>query len=197
MKKIITISREFGAGGGEIGQAVSKKLNYEYYDKELIFQEARDSNIDIESIIKWDEKVPLDFGFAQSLFDFYNKPLNEKLFEIQQNTIRRIAEKGNCVIVGRNANAILKEFDSALHVFICADLRWRVKRMEGKVSEELKSKVIEEVRDVDKARKKYCSYYTDSEFGVAKYYDVCLNASTLGIDTCIDLVCGMAHEENL
>ncbi|NLG03343.1 MAG: cytidylate kinase-like family protein [Clostridia bacterium] len=194
MKKIITISREFGAGGGEIGQAVSKKLNYEYYDKELIFQTARCSNVNIESIIKWDEKVPIDFGFTQSLFDFYNKPLNEKLFQIQSDTIMKIAEKGKCVIVGRNANSILKEFDSALHVFICADLHWRVKRMEGKMSGELKNKTAEEVRDVDKTRKKYCSYYTDSEFGVAKYYDICLNTSTLGIERCIDLICDMAGE---
>ena len=83
MKKIITISREFGAAGGEIGRAIAKKLNYEYYDKEIILQAARSSNIDMESIIRWDERVPINFGFAQSLFDFYNKPLNEKLFEIQ------------------------------------------------------------------------------------------------------------------
>ena len=63
MKKIITISREFGAAGGEIGRAIAKELNYEYYDKEIILQAARSSNIDMESIIRWDEKVPINFGF--------------------------------------------------------------------------------------------------------------------------------------
>ncbi|NTV78429.1 MAG: cytidylate kinase-like family protein, partial [Clostridiales bacterium] len=104
MKKIITISREFGAGGGEIGKKVARALNYEFFDKEIILQAARESDVDVESLLKWDEKVPMNFGFAQSLFDFYNKPLNEKLFEVQQQVIRNIGEKGNCVIVGRNAN---------------------------------------------------------------------------------------------
>ena len=104
MKKIITISREFGAGGSAIGIEVAKRLGYEFYNKAIILRAAKESNIDVESMLKWDEKVPMNFGFAQSLFDFYNKPLNEKLFEVQRDIIRKIGEKGNCVIVGRNAN---------------------------------------------------------------------------------------------
>ena len=76
MKKIITISREFGAGGGEIGRAVASRLGYEYYDKAIILRAAHEANIDVESVYRWDESVPMNFGFAQSLFDFYNKPLN-------------------------------------------------------------------------------------------------------------------------
>ena len=93
MKKIITISREFGASGGTIGKAVADRLGYEYYDKEIILQSARESNLDIASLEKWDEKIPVNFGFAQSLFDFYNKPLNEKLFDAQKRVIRKIGEK--------------------------------------------------------------------------------------------------------
>ena len=104
MKKIITISREFGAGGGEIGRKVAERLGYHYYDKELILRSADTSKVDVESMRRWDEKVPANFGFAQSLFNFYNKPLNETLFEAQTKVIREIGEKGNCVIVGRNAN---------------------------------------------------------------------------------------------
>ena len=99
MKKIITISREFGAGGGEIGRKVAERLGYHYYDKELILRSAATSNVDVESMRRWDEKVPANFGFAQSLFNFYNKPLNETLFEAQTKVIREIGEKGNCVIV--------------------------------------------------------------------------------------------------
>ena len=109
MKRIITISREFGAAGGTIGYALAQKLGYEYYDKELILKAARASNIDPESVMRWDERVSVNFGFAQSLFDFYNKPLSEKLYAVQEKVIREIGEKGNCVIVGRNANTILKE----------------------------------------------------------------------------------------
>ena len=75
---------------------------------------------------RWDEKVPANFGFAQSLFNFYNKPLNETLFEAQTKVIREIGEKGNCVIVGRNANTILKEFDGGLHIFVHASPYWRM-----------------------------------------------------------------------
>lgn len=193
MKKIITISREFGAGGGEIGKAVAKSLNYEYYDKEIILQAARSSNVDVESMIKWDERVPLNFGFAQSLFDFYNKPLNEKLFEIQRKVIMEIGEKGRCVIVGRNANTILREFDSGLHVFVHADPYWRMQRMKGKMADATEAKISEEIRIIDKTRRKYCSYYTNTEFGFADYYDICLDTSTLGIETCEDIILKLAQ----
>ena len=173
MKRIITISREFGAGGSAIGTQVAKRLGYEFYDKAIILRAAKESNIDVESILKWDEKVPVNFGFAQSLFDFYNKPLNEKLFEVQREVIRRIGEKGNCVILGRNANTILKEFDNCLHVFIHA-------------------KISDEIRAIDKARKKYCTYYTNTEFGMSEYYDISLSSSTLGIETCVDTICSLA-----
>lgn len=133
MKKIITISREFGAGGGEIGRKVAERLGYHYYDKELILRSADTSKVDVESMRRWDEKVPANFGFAQSLFNFYNKPLNETLFEAQTKVIREIGEKGNCVIVGRNANTILKEFDGGLHIFVHASPYWRMMRMKDKM----------------------------------------------------------------
>jgi cytidylate kinase len=194
MKKIITISREFGAGGGEIGRIVAENLKYEFYDKEIILEAARESNVDINSMLKWDEKVPMNFGFAQSLFDFYNKPLSEKLFQIQQQVIKEVGEHGNCVIVGRNANTILKEFDNGLHVFVYADQNWRLERMKGKVTGEAANRLNEEIRSIDKTRKKYCSYYTNTEFGVADYYDICLNTSTLGIETCADIICNLAKK---
>jgi len=194
VKKIITISREFGAGGGEIGRMVAKALKYEFYDKEIILKAARESNVDVKSMLKWDEKVPMNFGFAQSLFDFYNKPLSEKLFNVQQQVIKEIGEKGNCVIVGRNANTILKEFDRGLHVFVYADPNWRLERMMKKMPDATESKLSEEIRAIDKTRKKYCSYYTNTEFGVADYYDICLNTSALGIDTCVNIISNLAQQ---
>lgn len=194
MKKIITISREFGAGGGTIGREVARRLGYEYYDKEIILQAARDSNLDVESFQKWDEKVPMNFGFAQSLFDFYNKPLNEKLFVAQKKVIRRIGEKGNCVIVGRNANTILREYDNALHIFIHAQSYWRIMHMKEKMPNESEAKIIDKMKSVDRMRRKYCAYYTDTTFGMADFYDLCLSSSTLGIDTCVDLICQLAQK---
>lgn len=194
MQKIITISREFGAGGGEIGRKVAKALNYEFYDKDLLFQAARESNIDVESMLKWDESVPMNFGFAQSLFDFYNKPLNEKLFSALKEVVKTIGEKGNCVIVGRNANSILKEFDFALHVFVQADAYWRQERMKGIMTDATESKINEQIRVIDKKRKKYCHYHTKTDFGDAKYYDICFNTSKLGIDACVDIICDLARK---
>ena len=192
MKKIITISREFGAGGGEIGREVANKLGYDYFDKAIILRAAKESNVDVESLLKWDERVPTNFGFAQSLFDFYNKPLNEKLFEIQMQVIREIGEKGNCVIVGRNANSILSAFDHSLHVFVHAKLNWRMNRMKDTMEGVLPSRVQDEVKAIDRARKKYCSYYTNTEFGVADYYDLSMNTSSLGVERCVDIICELA-----
>lgn len=154
MKRIITISREFGAGGGSIGSAVAKKLGFEYYDKEIILKAAGKSNMDIDRVMKWDEKVPSNFGFAQSLFDFYNRPQGEKLYAAQEAIIREIGEKGKCVIVGRNANTILKNFEDSLHVFVYADPYWRMEHMKAKMPDMTEAKISEEMHTIDRARKK-------------------------------------------
>lgn len=195
MKKIITISREFGAGGSEIGERLAKELGYAYYDKELILKAAVASNVDIKNIIKWDEKVPVDFGNTESLFDFYNTPLSERLFEAQKQVIKEYGEKGNCVIIGRNGNEILKEFDSCLHVFIHADTNWRLKRLRKKMPEVSEAKISEQIRSIDKMRKKYCTYYTNTEFGNPQYYDVCLNISRLGLNTCLKMLVELVNEK--
>lgn len=188
MKKIITISREFGAAGGAIGARLAKELGYEYYDKELILTAARESNVDVDSLVKWDEKLPVSFGFTQSLFDFYNTPLSEQIFNAQKKVIRQFAQKGNCVIIGRNANHILKEYDNTLHVFIHADFNWRFERMKEKMPGVTDNKVIEGMKTADKARARYCIYHTKTEFGAADNYDLCLSTSRLGIDKCIEII---------
>ena len=188
MKKIITISREFGAGGGEIGKAIAKKLNYEYYDKEIILQAARLSNIDVESLIKWDEKVPINFGFAQSLFDFYNRPLDEELWRAQKDAIRELANKESCVIVGRNGDYILREFDHCLNVFVHAGFQWRVRRMSGMMPDTPMEQVVLDVKAADKARKKYCAYYTGKTYGDARNFDLTVNTEKLGIEQAVRLI---------
>ena len=193
MKKIITISREFGSAGGTIGKKVAERLGYEYYDKDLIFKTAAEANMTPDEAIKLDEKLSHGFGFGQSLFNLYSSPLDEKLYNAQKNVIRKFAEKGNCVIVGRNANAILAEFDATLHVFISANPNWRVKYLKSdKMKDMPEDKILAHLQKIDKARQKYCSYFTNTEFGVAKYYDVCLYSSVIGIDKCVDVICELA-----
>lgn len=193
MKKIITISREFGAGGGEIGQRVAAELGYDFIDKDLILETARSANVEIEKILNLDEKVPVKFGFTQSLFDLYNSPLDEKIFQVQHDVIKKFGEHGRCVIVGRNANSILAEYDDSLHVFIHADQNWRMRRMkQEKMLDCTESQVLAHLKDIDKMRRKYCSYYTHTEFGAPQYYDLSLCTSSLGIEKCVELICSIA-----
>lgn len=193
MKNIITISRQFGAGGSTIGMAVAEELGYYYCDKDMIVRAAIESgNLSPDEIRYYDEKVPAEFGFGQSLFDFYNKPLDERLFNAQREAIRKLAEKGNCVIVGRNANIVLKEFDKTLHVFVSADLPFRLRRMMSKMPDVPEEKVLDRIASVDKARKRYCKHYTHTEFGNSVYYDLAVKSSTLGLENSIKLICEAA-----
>ena len=193
MKSIITISRQFGAGGSTIGRAVAKRLGYYYCDKDMILQAALESgSLTPQEVSRHDEKVPTEFGFGQSLFDFYNKPLDERLFNAQREAVRRVAEKGRCVIVGRNANIILQEFDRTLHVFVAASLRFRIRILQERMPGVSEDRILEDIHTVDRARKKYCKHYTNTEFGNADYYDLCVKSSSLGIEKCIDMICDAA-----
>ena len=110
-------------------------------------------------------------------------------FEAQKEVIRKFGEHGHCVIVGRNANQILQEFDDSLHVFIHADPWWRVEYLKNNrmqdVSEE---KIMRDLVRVDRKRCKYCTYYTNTEFGDSRYYDLCLNSGKIGLDECAKLI---------
>ncbi len=195
MTKVITISREYGAGGGTIGRAVAERLGIEFLDKAIILTTADKAQVNVESVFKLDEKVPANFSFTQSMFDFYSKPFNEKMFQAQSDVIRYFGERGKCLIVGRNSNSILREFDNTLHVFITAKPEFRCKRMMEKemyrgVSE---GKIKDLIKTVDKRRSRYCEYYTNTKFGDAKNYDICLDSSRLGIEKCVDIICDLAE----
>lgn len=195
MRNVITISRQYGAGGGTIGHLLEERLGLEYLDKAIILSTANEAQVSVESAVKLDENVPINFGFAQSLFDFYNKPLNEKLFEAQSDVIKLFAERGNCIIVGRNANSILKEYDNCLHVFISGDIDFRCERMMQKEMYKgfSKNKMIDLVNTVDKRRMKYCEYYTNTSFGDATQYDICLDSSKFGIEKCVDIIAELVN----
>ena len=195
MRNIITISRQFGAGGGTIGKAVAERLGYYYCDKDIILKAAVEAgNLTQEEIRSYDEKVPWEFGLGQSLFNLSTPTLDEKIYNAQKEAIRKVAEKGNCVIVGRNANIILKEFDKSLHVFVSGTEYFRATRMAEKMNTS-EEKAKEVLHNIDKARKKYCKHYTGTKFGNAEYYDLCLRSSTLGLDRCVDIICETAEEK--
>lgn len=195
MRKVITIAREFGAGGGEIGRKVAKELGIQFYDKDIILRTAlANPKLDPEDVRRWDERVPSSFGFAQSLFDFYNKPLDERLWQAQRDAIREMANHESCVIVGRNSEYILHEFDHCLHVFAHAGFHWRVKRMSGMMPGVSLDQVASDVKQADRARKKNCEYYTRTVYGDSRNYDLTLNTEKLGIDKAVQLVLAAAED---
>lgn len=186
MKKIITIEREYGAGGRTIGRRVAKELGISFYDRDIILQTAIASHkLDPEQVRKWDERVPNTFGFAQSLFN--SKPLDEELWEAQKDAIRIIANRENCVLVGRNSSYILKEYDHCLNVFIHGGWGWRVKRMAEQDHVTIEEAAAE-ARRVDKARKRYCEYYTGKNYGDSRNFDLTINVEKLGIEQAIKMI---------
>ena len=189
MRKVITISRQFGAGGGELGRRTAKALGLPFYDKDLVLRTAMaSSGLTPEQVQRWDERVPVTFGFTQSLFDFYNRPLSDKLWEAQVKAIREIADRESCVIVGRNADFILREFDHCLRVFGHADFEWRVERMSHMMPDTPPEKLRADIKSVDRARNAYCTRYTGRHYADATNYDLTLCTSRLGIDAALEQI---------
>ncbi len=156
MKKIITISREFGACGGTIGQRVAEELGYYYCDKDMVIRAAMEAKVlTPDTVREYDERIPSSIGFGQGLFDFYHKPLDQKLFTAQKEVIKQLAAKGNCVIVGRNSNDILQHYDHTLHVFISATKYFRMQHLREIMPECTDAQIEDKMKYVDKTRRKY------------------------------------------
>ena len=188
-KKIITISREFGSGGRFIGESLAKTLGYKYYDKDLIAKIAEKSGLSPEYINRKNELSPRK-GFFSYAFIGRNAAgisMEDKINAVQREIILDIAGKENCVIIGRNADYILKDRDDVLNVYISAKTEDKIKRIMDlyKVEEKEASKLI---HDIDKRRGANYNYYTDEIWGKASNYDLCLNRSTLGYELCQELI---------
>ena len=189
MKRIITIGREFGAGGGTLGRRLAKELGIEYYDRDIILATAKASaHLTPEQVRRWDERVPKEFGFTQSLFNFYSKPLGEELWNAQVHAIRELADKESCVIVGRNADYILKEYDHCLRVFVHADRSWRLLLMRQEMPDTPWNVLESDMDTADRARRTYCEKMTGRTYGDSRNYDLTLCTSTLGLEKAYQLL---------
>ena len=200
-KNIITISREFGSGGRSIGRLVAQKLDIPFYDKELVNQIALESGFAPKFVEDHGEHSP-----GTSLFSYAFAPQGvpgvmnglstaDFLWNIQCSVILQLAEKGPCVIVGRNADYILKDRKDTLNVFIHADMDFRADRIVRLYGESEKSPQ-NRLNEKDKRRKVNYQHYTGRNWGEAKNYDLCLKSSTLGIETCADIIAEMATDAN-
>ena len=184
-KRIITISREFGSGGRFIGEEVAKKLGIAYYDKNIISQIAEKSGLSPEYIQENAELSPKKglFAYAFSGRDITGKSVEDMVYEAQRNIILELAEKEPCVIIGRNADYILKDRDDVLNVFIHGDMPEKIKRITGFHNVEEKE-AVKMMADTDKRRRTNYNFYTDQNWGKASNYTLCLNSSQLGYDRC-------------
>ena len=189
MKRIITIGREFGAGGGALGRRLAEELGIAYYDRDIILRTAKASaHLTPEQVRQWDEKVPMEFGFTQSLFNFYSRPLSEELWNAQVRAIRELANKESCVIVGRNADYILREYDHCLRVFIHADRSWRLLRVRNMMPDTSLEELESDMDTADRARRAYYEKLTGRIYGDCRSYDLTLCTSTLGMEKAYQLL---------
>ena len=184
-KRIITISREFGSGGRFIGEEVAKKLGITYYDKNIISELEEKSGLSPEYIQESAELSPKKGLFAYALAgrDITGKSVEDMVYEAQRKVILELAEKESCVIIGRNADFILKDRNDVLNVFIYGDMPEKIQRIMGLYNVEEKE-AVKMIADIDKRRMTNYNFYTDQKWGKASNYTLCLNSSQLGYDRC-------------
>jgi len=182
--RIITISREFGSGGRTSGRKTAEKLGIPCYDAELIRKIADESGFAPEYIKEAGEYAGSGW-LAPFLANRANGPTNQdQLWTIQRKIIMELADKGPCVFVGRCADFILKERTDCLNVFVHADMEFRAKRIVSEYGER-EEKPEQRLKDKDKRRAAYYRFYTDTKWGYAKNYHICLDSGNIGIDNCV------------
>ena len=184
-KRIITISREFGSGGRFIGEEVAKQLGIAYYSENIIDQIAQQSGLSPEYIEENAELSPKRgfFAYAFSGRDITGKSVEDMVYEAQRKVILDLAEKEPCVIIGRNADYILKDRDDVLNVYIHGDMPEKIQRI-CKLHNTSEADAVKMINDIDKRRMTNYNFYTDQKWGKASNYTLCLNSSQLGYDRC-------------
>ena len=192
-KKIITISREFGSGGRTVGRKIAEELGIPFYDKELVEQVALESGFAPKFVEENGEHSPstsfLAYAFAPQGIPGIMNGLStaDFLWNIQCSVILQLAEQGPCVIVGRNADYILKDREDVLHAFIHADPAFRADRIVRLYGESEKSPEAR-LNEKDKRRKVNYQHYTGRTWGDAHNYDISLDSGVLGVDSCADII---------
>ena len=198
MNTIITIGRQFGSGGREIGEMVAARYGIKCYDKELLARAAKDSGLCEEIFLHHDER-PTDsflynlvmdaYSFGYNSSPFVEMPISHKVFLAQFETIKKIAEDGPCVIVGRCADYALQDFPNLLNIFIYSKMEDRIKRVMGRFPDIASE---EKARDMivkkDKQRRSYYDYYSSKKWGHTTTYDLSIDSSILGLERTAELI---------
>lgn len=195
-KFIITIARQFGSGGREIGEKLAEALNIPFYDKELISLAAKESGMDAEVFENVDERATnsLLYSLSMGLYSYGNSfsamgdlPVNDRLYILQHKIIKKLAEEGPCVIVGRCADYVLKDRKDCVSLFIHANMDYRKKRA-IEIRKVEKARAEQVINKTDKVRANYYSFYSGQKWGLAQNYDLSIDSSKLSSDEIVKLV---------
>ena len=196
MKTIITIGRQFGSGGREIGEKLAKHFGIKCYDKELLSLAAKESGL-CEEMIKIHDERPTNsflynlvmdtYSFGYNASSFSDMPISHKVFLAQFDVIKKIADEGPCVIVGRCADYALNEYDNSLSIFVHAKEDAKIKRIMEKFDLPT-NKAKEMMIKKDKQRQSYYNYYSSNKWGRSDTYDLSIDSSVLGIDGTVELI---------
>lgn len=185
---IITIGRQHGSSGREIARLLAEKLNYKCYDKEIVDEAANHSDFSRDLIDAFDEKRMSAFILHAGGYGLNeNFRLNIQVVSAQFEAMRNIAEKGNCIFVGRCADYILRDHDDLISVFILGDMDERLKCLERRQGlDEVEAR--KKIKEVDKDRSSFYRYYSDQTWGDAQNYDMCINSSKLGVEGTVQVI---------
>ena len=197
---IITIGRQFGSGGHEIGRRLAKELGYEIYDKELLKMQAKESGI-AEKVLETYDEAPTNSLLYSIVMDVYpsmnyvGTSLNQQIFQAQFDTIRSLKDRGRCVIVGRGADYILRDCANLVTVFITASMDMRINRVAEyeKCSE---SKARDIINKADKKRAGFYNFQTEKKWGQASSYHLCIDSSIVGYDGAVDIIRQFAEKRS-
>lgn len=188
-RKIITISREFGSGGRYIGKLLAEKLGISFYDKDIILKTAEETGLSKKFIEQQGEHSPLKNMFAYAFVgrDSTGASMDDYVFNAQRKIILQLAEKEDCVIVGRCADVILKDVEGCVNIFIHGEKKEKIERIK-KLYEKSDEEAVKLMKEMDKKRAINYKYNTDKEWGRAKNYTMCLNSSALGYEKCVEMI---------
>lgn len=196
---VITIGREYGSGGRELGKLVAQKLGIAYYDKEILTIAAKESGICQEVFEHNDEKASMTGLFAAApssamggMSFGLQMPLNQRVFLAQFEAITKLAADHSCVIVGRCADYVLRDLKHVTHVFVYASMPQRVRRI-MRVENVNEEKAKELIRKTDKQRKSYYNFFADGNWGLRVNYDLMLRTDDHDLDELADMIVSFAH----
>lgn len=189
---VITIAREYGSGGREIGQRLSQRLGIPFFDRELIEMAAQKNGMNADFVATHEQNIPSHLLYEMIMQDFtapieQSLSFDDALFVTQSKIIRKLASDQSCIIVGRCADFVLRDFDNCLKVFVHADYEHKLQRIVQEYGERPEV-AREKLKYVDKGRANHYRTYTDRIWNEASHYDLCLNSSLLGIEGCCDLI---------